>query len=704
MSKQNKRKKFIPSSGMMMKRDFPSRNEGEQRPQIGVRQERTFAFETREVNEEKRTVHVSFSSESPVAHFWGNEILCHDNDCVDLTRLLELGVSLFNHNRDIVIGAIEKPYLNETEKRCHCDIRFDDDEESDKIFQKVKKGILKGVSVGYRVDRWEEVLPDAVSSNGRFEGPCFVATKWTPLEVSIVSVPADSDVGVNRNIEEITAHKNNVFKTERGQNMNLKELCRSLGLDYDELVKKGLNEDAIRAMCEAIAKRAEEEAAEEDKKKKEKEAAEEKEKECKEKEKRAAEEEMNRSVEISTLCRDFGEDAIPYIKEGKSVDEVRSAILAKVKNQRAALPGSNISFVGESEQEKIRAAATDGLLLRAGMSIEKPVDGANDFRGMKLRDLAIDCLSREGVANAHRLSDDELFRRAVTPDSQFASILSNAVNKSMATAYNAAVPTFTQWCGEGSNPDFKAATHYQLSEAGELQKVSQNGELKFDEMKDNGVSKQVFTYGRSFGFTRQAMINDDLGVLTKVPAAYVRAANRGVNKLVYGILGGNSTIYDGKALFHNDHKNLGTAGALSTATLGKLRELMRKQKNQRGKETLNISPAFLIVPAAQEVAAAQLLRSVADPSGAHAGVANIFANSMNLIVDAELDDYSATAYYVAANPADIDTIEVTYLNGNKQPILESQVGFDYVGIKWRILHDVGVTCLDFRGLAKNAGA
>ena len=131
---------------------------------------------------------------------------------------------------------------------------------------------------------------------------------------------------------------------------------------------------------------------------------------------------------------------------------------------------------------------------------------------------------------------------------------------------------------------------------------------------------------------------------------------------------------------------------------------MRKQKNQRGKETLNISPEFLIVPASLEVAAAQLLRSVADPSATHAGVANIFANSMNLIVDAELDAYSETAFYAAANPADIDTIEVTYLNGNKQPILESQVGFDYVGIKWRILHDVGVTCLDYRGLAKNAGA
>ena len=118
---------------------------------------------------------------------------------------------------------------------------------------------------------------------------------------------------------------------------------------------------------------------------------------------------------------------------------------------------------------------------------------------------------------------------------------------------------------------------------------------------------------------------------------------------------------------------------------------------------MNIKPEFLIVPAALEADAAQLLTSTADPAASNSGVANIYRNSLNLIVDAELDDYSEKAYYVAANSADIDTIEVTYLNGNQQPILESQVGFDFVGIRWRILDDFGVTALDFRGLAKNAG-
>jgi len=694
---------------------------GKNKPQTGIQQKRTFAFEVREVDEEKRTVRVSFSSEQPVKRFWGDEILCHDEGCVDLARLKEIGVSLFNHNRDIVIGIPKDPELNSTEKRCYADLYFDDDDDSEKIFRKVKKGILRGVSVGYSVDTWEEVAAGETSENGRFTGVCFVATKWTPFEVSIVSVPADDSVGVNRENETNT----NVQNVQKGKRtMKLKTLCRSLGLDYDALVAKGFSDKEIRSMCAAVQQRAEgdnpddeenddegENAAEEENADEEGEndADEEGENDADEEDDdkrslKAVKRESKRAVEIATICRDFDVDPVPYIKGGKSVSNVRGAILAKVKNERTALEGANPNVVIlAAEQDKFRSAATDGLLLRAGVAIEKPSAGADSFRGIKLRDLAVECLGRTGVQNAHRLNDDELFRRAVTPDSQFVSILDNTVGKAMATAYKAAPTTYEQWTGKGSNPDFKEATHYQISEAGDLLPMTQQGEFKFDEMKDVGVTKKVITYGRSFGFTRQAMINDDLGVLVKIPQAYIRAALRGRNRLVYKTLCEGQ--YKGKSLFHTQHKNLASTGAvLSTSTLSDARKAMRKQKNLRGNETLNISAAFLLVPTDLEVAAAQLLRSMSDPSQVNANVINVFQNSMNIIVDAELDNYSETAYYFAANPADCDTIEVTYLNGNEQPQLESQVGFDYLGIKWRIFDDFGVTALDYRGLYKNPGA
>lgn len=176
------------------------------KPKAGENQQRTLGMAIREINEDERRVRVSFSSEQPVNRWYGQEILCHDAGCMDLTRLTEIGVSLWNHNRDKVIGRIENPVCNDSEKRAYCDIVFDDDEESEKIYQKVRNGTLKGVSVGYRVDAWEEVRVGGVSSNGRFSGPCEVAVKWSPYEVSIVSVPADDSVGVDRTLEDTTEY------------------------------------------------------------------------------------------------------------------------------------------------------------------------------------------------------------------------------------------------------------------------------------------------------------------------------------------------------------------------------------------------------------------------------------------------------------------------------------------------------------------
>ena len=144
----------------------------------------------------ERTFRLSFSSEEPYERWFGPEILDHTDGCVDLSRLNSIGVLLFNHDRDAVIGKIERAWVENG--RGEAEITFDSDEDSEKIFQKVKGGTLKGVSVGYLVDLWEEVMPSKQSADGRFTGPCSIARRWIPYEISIVSVPADPTVGVGR--------------------------------------------------------------------------------------------------------------------------------------------------------------------------------------------------------------------------------------------------------------------------------------------------------------------------------------------------------------------------------------------------------------------------------------------------------------------------------------------------------------------------
>lgn len=154
-----------------------------------------------EETEDNRRFTLSFSSEEPYTRWFGPEILDHSDGAVDLSRLTDMGVVLFNHNRDDVVGKVTRAWIEDN--RGHAEIEFDDDDMSERIRQKVESGTLKGVSVGYRVDSWEEVMPGKQSADGKYTGPCSIARKWAPLEISIVSVPADATVGVGREMEDV---------------------------------------------------------------------------------------------------------------------------------------------------------------------------------------------------------------------------------------------------------------------------------------------------------------------------------------------------------------------------------------------------------------------------------------------------------------------------------------------------------------------
>jgi len=173
------------------------------------------------VEGEERTYTLSFSSEEPYKRWWGVEILDHTQGCIGLDRINELGCILFNHNRDKVVGKVMEAWIDGN--RCSAKVKFDDDEQSEIIQRKVESGTLRGVSVGYSVGSWENVKPGEKSADGRFTGPCDIAKRWEPLEVSIVSVPADPTVGVGRSFEEpveITGRSLDYFSRQLQINQN----------------------------------------------------------------------------------------------------------------------------------------------------------------------------------------------------------------------------------------------------------------------------------------------------------------------------------------------------------------------------------------------------------------------------------------------------------------------------------------------------
>jgi HK97 family phage major capsid protein len=146
-------------------------------------------FERASINAEKRTVDLSFSSELPVDRYFGVEILDHSAEAVDLSRLQSGGPLLMDHNSRDQIGVVDRAWLGD--KRGKATVRFGNSQRAKEIFQDVMDGIRGSVSVGYRIDTLvTEKVEKGVET--------MRATKWSPMEISLVSIPADPTVGVGR--------------------------------------------------------------------------------------------------------------------------------------------------------------------------------------------------------------------------------------------------------------------------------------------------------------------------------------------------------------------------------------------------------------------------------------------------------------------------------------------------------------------------
>lgn len=607
------------------------------------------------VDTDSRTVELSFSSETPYGRWFGDEILCHDEECINLERFNNgLGTVLFNHDRDAVVGHVEKAWLEDNRGKAL--VRFDTDEQSETIFQKVQSGTLQGVSVGYAIYRYEVLEDeDTKSTNGRFSGPAYVVTDWEPLEISIVSVPADATVGVGRSAEEIhTSIDTQEDNTRMDQEKNLEvQEVKSTP------VETGITQEDLQ---------------------------------------KAMEQERKRTSEITALFRDFDvEGADEAIVMGVSVDEARAMVMDQL---RARNKGVSVTM-GEAESDKFRAAAQDAVLMAAGIPVADAAPGANELRGYSMIELARESLQRENV-KANFGDNMELARQAINSTSTFPAIMSNLANKSVMTGFNEAETTFQIWAGKGSNRDFKEAARVALSEAGNLELVPEGGQFQQDFLGEASARTKVATYGKLFSLTRQAIINDDLGLFSKIATKYGSAAKRLVNKMVYAQLTGNVKMQDGVALFDNKHGNVaGTGEALSVKAIAKAITAMRRQKGITGEATLNITPKYLVVPPELEMVAYQIVNSTAAVDGVNSGVVNPYKGRFVVVADAELTD--PDAWYLVADATQHDTIEVTYLNGVETPRLETRQGFDVDGIEYKVAFDCGVSALDFRGVFKNAG-
>lgn len=640
---------------------------------------------------------LSFSSETPYRRYdWRrgeeyDEILDHSQDAVDLTRLRELGVVLYNHDRDRVIGRVERVAIEDG--RGVATVAFDTDAESQVIADKVASGTLRGVSVAYSVDRTERVCADG-------EVTRLYVRHWTPMEISIVSIPADTTVGVGRSMEGYGAGNG----PDAGGNTmgDPKEIMEARA---QEAVQETVQASERAAQANADAGAVKPDTAQS----------------------RAVDDilraERRRVSDITALCGEFGVDAARYIDDGFTLDQVRAAVLDQLRARKPLFTAQ----VTRDESDKFRAAASDALLLRAGMRVDKPAEGARELRGLSLRDLLLEAVERDGgeaardargawLRGASELFDQLISSRAYfSPTAAFPSILDQTINKAYTQGYQLAPTTFEIWTQRGTLTDFKRTqAQWRRGDAGELLLVPEGGELKHDVPTDERQGgRELHTYGRQFTMTREAFINDDIGFLTSLPARYALSTKLTLNRQVYQTLAGNPTLEDGHALFGSEHGNLAAAGALNLANLVAAMEAMTTQRNARG-QVIQVRPQYLIVPTGMGAYARMLLGSptikttALSSSATEMQAANPVYEALQVVEDpellAQLGAGGKYAWFLAANTATVDTIQVDYLNGVDTPTIRRMETPGQLGFVWDIYMDWGISVLDWRGLYKNPGA
>ncbi|WP_037033233.1 ClpP-like prohead protease/major capsid protein fusion protein [Rahnella sp. WP5] len=398
-----------------------------------------------------------------------------------------------------------------------------------------------------------------------------------------------------------------------------------------------------------------------------------------------------RHQELQASCIEDIDCTVDQAKDKLLVMLGKNASPSNKNGNNAHIHAGNGNFTGDG----IRQA----LMARAGYE-----DRQNDnvYNGMTLREYARMSLTERGVGVA-AYNPMQMVGLAMThTTSDFGNILLDVANKSLLQGWEESQETFEAWTKKGQLSDFKTAHRVGLGGFPSLRKVREGAEYKYVTTTDNSETIALATYGEIFSITRQAIINDDLNQLTDVPMKMGRAAKATIGDLVYAVLTGNPKLSDGKALFSSDHKNLAT-GAIDVTNLDAGRQLMRVQKEPTTGRTLNIRPAFLLVPTALETVANQTIKS-ASVKGAdvNAGIINPIQNFATVIGEPRLDDNSAKSWYLAAAQG-MDTIEVAYLNGVELPYIDQQEGFSSDGIATKVRIDAGVAPLDYRGLVKSSG-
>lgn len=611
---------------------------------------RAAEFRAASLDVEARTVQVVWSTGATVKRWSWNEgeyleALDMSVSAVDLGRL-NAGASFCDNHRQASmenrLGAVLPGSACVTGGEGVATILLSTSRAGEQVLSDLRAGLPLPVSVGYRVSAYEKTEADC-------EGlATYTATRWEPLELSAVLVPADP--GAQARSEPHDAQRSIVpvipAQQRQGRAGELEKPKMTTTADPAETLE--------RTRADTIIEIAE-----------------------------------NHAIPLRLARK--------AVSEGKSVAEFREMALDHKRKEQDKNAIFSIAPYDRGEPDMPASERlADAIACRLDSS-RKPEDPTLDFHGLTLPEMARRLLSAGG-ANTRGLSSGEVVNRALHSTSDFPQALANIANRRIRDEFAQAESALKHVARKTTARDFKPKSSLSVALAGDLQMVNEHGEFKRTMMKETAEIFALATYGEIFGLTRQAIQNDDLGVFDRAPTLLAGAAAATEAKLLADMLVGTRKMSDGKALFHTDHGNLAaTGGALSIATLNGGRLAMRKQRDHAGNLT-PIEPKFLVVPSELEGAAEQILATI---NASKIEDVNIWSDRLELIVEPRLAD--PLAWYLLG-PTNKNGFEYGYLEGEEGPQTDQRIGWDIDGVEWKVRLDFGAGWSDTRGAYKNPGA
>jgi ribosomal protein S4 len=338
-------------------------------------------------------------------------------------------------------------------------------------------------------------------------------------------------------------------------------------------------------------------------------------------------------------------------------------------------------------------------------------------RGLSVTELLRICARRNGWTGESNKDVRGLLRAAFAPVEaasgvstyDIGGILSNVANKMIADAFNAVDSAWRSISLISPVSDFKQMKSYSLVGGLDYELLGRGERIKHGTLGETEYTNQADTYAKFLGIDRRDIINDDMGAMDRVRQRLGRGAATRLNKVFWTEFMDNSTFFAAG----NNNYITGASTNLSSAGLQAGVEKFMKQTDPNG-EPLGIMPRYLLVPPELDSVARELFVSTNNNTGGAATTervpsANVFANrfipvSTPYLSNSLYTGYGSKIWYLLADPNELATIQVVFLNGVQTPTVElADADFDLLGISMRGYHDFGVAMMEYRAGVKSKG-